>query len=489
MPEEPSEQDWTQAETDSGEDKPREACGVFGIWGHPEASKMTYLGLYALQHRGQESCGIAASNGEQVASFRKMGLVAEAFGEEEFSRLRGHLAMGHVRYSTTGSSAIRNAQPITVDYARGSLSMAHNGNLTNAALLRSELEAYGSIFSTTSDTEVIVHLIARSQEARFIDGVVSSLKKVEGAYSLLIMNEKQLIGVRDPHGFRPLCLGRLGESYLLASETCAFDIIDAEYLRDVEPGEMIVIDKYGMQSFKPFAPARHALCVFEFIYFSRPDSYIYNTPVQKVRRALGHALAKESPVPADLVVPVPDSGVCAAIGYSEESGIPFEMGLIRNHYVGRTFIEPSQAIRDFGVKIKLNAVRQVLEGKRVVVVDDSVVRGTSMRKIVKMLRKAGASEVHLRISSPPTTHPCFYGMDFPTRNELVAATHTQDEIAKYLRVDSLAYLSVPAMMKAVDMPEEEFCKACFDGKYPVGLDASSLAEGDKLALEAAAKCS
>jgi len=472
------------------DDKPHEACGVFGIWGHKEAAKLTYLGLYALQHRGQESCGIAAANGETLACVRKMGLVADSFGEPEFNSLAGHLAIGHVRYSTTGSSNIKNAQPIFVDYARGSLAIAHNGNLTNTQLVRSELEAYGSIFTSSVDSEVIVHLIARSPETRFIDTVVASLKQVQGAYSLMVMNERQLIGVRDPNGFRPLCLGRLGESYILASETCAFDIIDAEYVRDVEPGEMVVIDKYGLQSFKPFPPARPSMCVFEFIYFARPDSNIYSTPVQKVRRALGRELARESPVQADLVVPVPDSGVAAAIGYSKESGIPFEMGLIRNHYVGRTFIEPSQHIRDFGVKIKLNAVRHVLEGKNVIVIDDSIVRGTTMRKIVKMLRRAGANEVHLRITAPPTVFPCFYGMDFPTRNELVAATHTLEEVGKYLRVDSLAYLSIEGMMRATEANAGDFCKACFDGQYPVGLggQAGEQLMLDKLALESRAKC-
>jgi amidophosphoribosyltransferase len=475
-----------------GDDHPREACGVFGIWGHKEAAKLTYLGLYALQHRGQESCGIAAATGESLTCVRKMGLVADSFGEHEFNALEGHLAIGHVRYSTTGSSKLKNAQPITVDYARGSLAVAHNGNLTNSQMLRSELEAYGSIFTTTVDSEVIVHLIARSAEQRYIDTVISSLKKIQGAYSLLLMNERQLIGVRDPNGFRPLCLGRLGEAYILASETCAFDIIDAEYVRDIEPGEMVVIDKYGLQSFKPFEPAPTAQCVFEFIYFARPDSSIFNTAVNKVRRQLGRELSKEAPVEADLVIPVPDSGVSASIGYAEASGIPFEMGLIRNHYVGRTFIEPSQHIRDFGVKIKLNAVRYNLEGKRVIVVDDSIVRGTTMRKIVKMIRKAGATEVHLRISSPAVNYPCFYGMDFPTRNELIAATHTLDEITKYLRVDSLAYLSVEGMMRAVGAADaSHFCRACFDGKYPVGIvgEPQELIDGpDKLAAEAKKKC-
>jgi amidophosphoribosyltransferase len=474
-------------ENEGGDDHPKEACGVFGIFGHPEASKLVYLGLYALQHRGQESCGITSTDGEKLISHRAMGLVADSFTEKELEGLPGKNAIGHVRYSTAGGSTIKNAQPITVEYARGGLAVAHNGNLTNAELLRSELEAYGSIFSTTADSEVVVHLIARSSGRRFVDTVVDSLKRCQGAYSLLIMNEQQLIGVRDPSAFRPLVLGKLGEQYILASETCALDIVDAEFVRDVEPGEMIILDKFGFTSVKPFKPSRHALCVFEYVYFARPDSRIFGEQVDKVRRELGRQLARDSAVPADLVIPVPDSGVTAAIGYAEVAGLPFEMGLIRNHYVGRTFIEPSQAIRDFGVKIKLNPVRSILEGKRVVVVDDSLVRGTTSRKIIKMLRSAGAKEVHFRITSPPVTHPCFYGMDFPTRKELIANNMSLEEITRYLNVDSLAYLTVPSMMKAVNMPEEEFCKACFDGQYPVGV-SQSLSERELEAMEANAKC-
>lgn len=469
------------------DDKPKEACGVFGIYGHAEAAKLVYLGLYALQHRGQESCGITVVNDGSLNSHRAMGLVADSFGEKELSSLKGQAAIGHVRYSTSGSSTIKNAQPITVEYARGGLAVAHNGNLTNADLLRSELEAYGSIFSTTADSEVIVHLIARSSGRRFVDTVIDSLKRCQGAYSLLLMNEEQIIGVRDPSGFRPLVLGKLGEQYVLASETCALDIVDAEFVRDVEPGEMIILDRFGLTSVKPFLPMRHALCVFEYVYFARPDSKIFGEQVDKVRRELGRQVARESGVEADLVIPVPDSGVTAAIGYSEVSKLPFEMGLIRNHYVGRTFIEPSQAIRDFGVKIKLNPVQSILQGKRVVVVDDSLVRGTTSRKIIKMLRAAGAKEVHFRITSPPVTHPCFYGMDFPTRKELIANNMTHKEIERYLNVDSLAYLSVEGMMKAVNMPEEEFCKACFDGKYSIGVSQAAT-EREMQILEAAAKC-
>jgi amidophosphoribosyltransferase len=470
-------------EKHEGDGKAKEACGVVGVFGHPEASKMVYLGLYAVQHRGQESCGITSSSGESLHAIKRMGLVADAFGADELAKLPGNLAVGHVRYSTAGGSSLRNAQPITVEYSRGGLAVAHNGNLTNAEILRSELEAYGSIFSTTADSEVIVHLIARSSGRRFADTVMDSLKRCQGAYSLILMNEKQLIGVRDPGGFRPLCLGKLGDAWVLASESCALDLLDAEYIRDVEPGEMVILDQFGLTSVKPFAPSRHALCVFEFVYFSRPDSLIFGESVEKVRRELGRQLARECPANADLVIPVPDSGVTAAIGFSEQSGLPFEMGLIRNHYVGRTFIQPSQTIRDFGVKVKLNPVRHILKDKRVVVVDDSLVRGTTSRKIIKMLRAAGAKEVHFRISSPPVAHPCFYGMDFPTKNELIINNMSHEEIERYLNVDSLGYLTVPGMMKAVNMPEEEFCKACFDGKYPLGVEGvvsnTEMAQGAK----------
>ena len=449
--------------------KGKEACGVVGVYGHVEAAKMVYLGLYAVQHRGQESCGITSSSGENLHAIKRMGLVADAFGADELAKLPGNLAVGHVRYSTAGGTSLRNAQPITVEYARGGLAVAHNGNLTNAEILRSELEAYGSIFSTTADSEVMVHLIARSSGRRFPDTVVDSLKRVQGAYSLLLMNEKQLIGVRDPSGFRPLCIGKLGEAWVLASETCALDLLDAEFVREVEPGEMVIFDQFGMTSVKPFAPQRKAHCVFEFVYFSRPDSFIFGEQVEKVRRQLGRELAKECPADADLVIAVPDSGVTAAIGFAEASGLTFEMGLIRNHYIGRTFIQPSQTIRDFGVKVKLNPVRGILKGKRVVVVDDSLVRGTTSRKIIKMLRAAGAAEVHFRISSPPVANPCFYGMDFPTKAELIVNNMDHAEMEKFLNVDSLGYLSTAGMMRAVGMPEGDFCKACFDGDYPVGV--------------------
>lgn len=466
-----------------GDGKGKEACGVVGVYGHPEAAKMVYLGLYAVQHRGQESCGITTSSGEHLHAIKRMGQVADAFGADELEKLPGHLAVGHVRYSTAGGSTLRNAQPITVEYARGGLAVAHNGNLTNAEILRSELEAYGSIFSTTADSEVIVHLIARSSGRRFADTVMDSLKRCQGAYSLILMNEKQLIGVRDPGGFRPLCIGKMGDTWVLASESCALDLLDAEYIREVEPGEMVILDQFGLTSVKPFAPSRKAQCVFEFVYFSRPDSVIYGESVEKVRRSLGRQLARECPADADVVIPVPDSGVTAAIGYSEFSGIQFEMGLIRNHYVGRTFIQPSQTIRDFGVKVKLNPVRHILKDKRVVVVDDSLVRGTTSRKIIKMLRAAGAKEVHFRISSPPVANPCFYGMDFPTKSELIINNMTHEEIERYLNVDSLGYLSVDGMMNAVSLPKDDFCKACFDGKYPLGVEGvvanTQLADGAK----------
>jgi amidophosphoribosyltransferase len=446
---------------------------------------MTYLGLHALQHRGQESAGIAASDGQRLSLHRGMGQVTDIFHPKQLERLGGTSAIGHVRYSTAGGSHLKNAQPIAVDSTHGSVAIAHNGNLTNAEILRSELEAYGSIFSTTADSEVIVHLIARSSGRRFVDTVVDSLKRVQGAYSLILMNDKQMIGARDPAGFRPLCIGKMGDSYVLASETCALDLLDAEYIRDVEPGELVVIDQLGLQSIKPLTPTRHALCVFEFVYFSRPDSIIFGEQVEKVRRELGRQLARECPAPnADLVIAVPDSGVTAAIGYAEQAKLPFEMGLIRNHYIGRTFIQPSQTIRDFGVKVKLNPVRGILKGKKVVVVDDSLVRGTTSRKIIKMLRGAGAAEVHFRISSPPVANPCFYGMDFPTKSELIINNMTHEEIERFLNVDSLGYMSVAGMIKATGKAEDSLCKACFDGKYPVGVHG--VVANDKLA--AGAKC-
>ncbi|HEX9849933.1 amidophosphoribosyltransferase [Candidatus Deferrimicrobium sp.] len=448
-----------------------EECGVFGIHGHPEASNMAYLGLYALQHRGQESAGIASADGERIIFHKEMGLVADIFSEEILSRLPGNTAIGHVRYSTTGSSELKNAQPLVVDFESGSIAVAHNGNLVNAQELKRELEVEGSIFQSSMDTEVIVHLIARSRKERIEDRIVEALNQVRGAYSLLFMTRDKLIGVRDPHGIRPLALGRMkGEGgTVITSESCALDLIEADYLREVEPGEMIVVDARGTHSHRPFPPAVEHFCIFEYIYFARPDSIMGGTCIYEVRKALGRQLAKECPAIADVVIPVPDSGVPAALGFAEVSGIPFEMGLIRNHYVGRTFIEPQQSIRHFGVKIKLNAVRGVVSGKRVVVVDDSIVRGTTGRKIIKMIRAAGATEVHFRISSPPTSSPCFYGIDTPHRRDLIAATHTGEETNTYLTSDSLGYLSMEGLHACVPKRKTSYCDACFSGNYPVPL--------------------
>lgn len=450
----------------SESDKPREACGVAGIYGAPEAANLVYLMLYALQHRGQEGAGIVTLHNGQFNTVRGPGLVSDVFNQPSLATLEGSIAIGHVRYSTAGASVLKNIQPIGVEYVRGRLAVAHNGNLVNADAIKRELEEYGTIFQTSSDTEVLIHLIARSPKKNFLDALVSSLKKVEGAYSLVLLTDDALIAVRDPNGFRPLALGRLNEAYVVASETCAFDLIGAEYVRDVKPGEVVVIDNAGLHSHR-FAEAKPSLCIFEHIYFSRPDSRIFGQSCWEARRMLGRVLARENQIPADVVVPVPDSGVCAAIGFAQEANLPFEMALIRNHYIGRTFIEPSQSIRDFGVKLKFNVVRDAVAGKRVVVVDDSLVRGTTARKIIKMIRKAGASEIHMRLSSPPVTHPCFYGMDFPTRKELIAATHDLREIARYLRVDSVAYLSREGMLSAMPEPRAHFCQACFSGDYPV----------------------
>lgn len=453
-------------------DKFQDECGVFGIFGHPEAANLTYLGLYALQHRGQEGCGIVASDGKNLRAYRGMGLVSDVFRRDEiFDGLPGHNAIGHVRYSTAGSSDLKNVQPIMVDYARGSIAVAHNGNLVNAQEIRNDLEHTGSIFSTTSDTEVLIHLLAKSQSDLLADRVAESMMAVKGAYSIVFLTETRMVAVRDPNGFRPLALGKLNEGYVIASETCAFDLIEAEFIREVEPGEMIVIDKHGMKSYKPFKETAPSPCIFEFVYFARPDSTIFGEQVYKVRKELGHQLAREHMVEADVVIAVPDSGVPATIGYAEESGIPFELGLIRNHYVGRTFIEPQQAIRHFGVKIKLNPVREVIEGKRVIVVDDSIVRGTTARKIVKMIRNAGAREVHMRISSPPTSFPCYYGIDTPSRKELISSSHTVEEISRYITSDSLSYLSKEGMLSSAGAPDGVakgcFCDACFSGCYPV----------------------
>jgi amidophosphoribosyltransferase len=442
-------------------------CGIFGIYNHPEASNHTYLGLYALQHRGQESAGIASADGKQLHHYRQMGHVSEVFTRDLLKKLAGKSAIGHVRYSTAGSSELKNAQPFMVDYSKGSLAIAHNGNLTNAFLIQSELEADGSIFQSNMDTEVIVHLIARSREKTLVERTIQALKKVEGAYSLLFLTEKEMIAVRDPYGFRPLVLGQLKEAPVIASESCALDLIGAQFIREVEPGELLLFDKEGVASYKPFPQKPLSQCVFEFIYFARPDSFIFNRNVYEVRKSLGIQLAKESPAAVEMVVPIPDSGFPATIGYASEAKIPLEMGMIRNHYVGRTFIEPEQSIRHFGVKIKLNPVKGLMEGKRIVIVDDSIVRGTTSRKIVKMFRGAGAKEVHVRISSPPITYPCFFGIDTPKRSELIASSHSVKETQKYITANSLSYLSIEGLRKCVKKEAENFCYACFTGDYSV----------------------
>jgi len=458
------------------DDKFHDECGLFGVWNHAEAANVAYLGLYALQHRGQESAGIAATDGHAFHVEKAMGWVADVFSRERLKRLPGHRAIGHVRYSTAGSSNLRNAQPITANTAHGPVAIAHNGNLVNAEELRAELERDGAVFQSNSDTEVILHLLARSDGPTLVDQLARALTRVTGAYTLLLLTPDCVIGVRDPSGFRPLTLGRLGDAWLLASETCALDLMEAQVVRDVEPGEIVIVDGRGPTSIKPFRSASRLQCVFEYVYFARPDSILWGHNVHRVRKAMGHQLAREHPVDADLVIPVPDSGVGAALGFSEESGLPFDTGLVRNHYVGRTFIEPQQGIRHFGVKVKLNPNREVLDGRRVVVVDDSIVRGTTSRKIVKMVRAAGAREVHVRISSPPIHWPCYYGIDTPTRKELIASSHRVEEIERYLGADSLGYLSLEGMLKATGSDPDQFCHACFTGQYQVGFDSGERAQ-------------
>ncbi len=451
------------------DDRFHDECGVFGVFGHEEASKLAYLGLYALQHRGQESAGIVSSDGTELHLHRAMGEVEEIFTPSVLANLPGDLAIGHTRYSTAGDKALLNAQPIVIDCNKGKVALGHNGNLTNAAEWRRKLEHRGSIFQTNSDTEVIVHLLARSQARNLSGALGDALNQVEGAYSLLVLTTDELIAVRDPRGFRPLNLGRLGDAWLVASETCAFDLLNAQYVREIEPGEMVRISRCGVESIH-FAPEKpHQQCIFEHVYFARPDSIIFGRSVNESREALGRTLAKEHPANADIVVPVPDSGVPAAVGYALESGIPFRMGLIRNHYIGRTFIEPSQAIRNFGVKLKLNPIRSLIEGQRVVLVDDSIVRGTTSRKIVRMMRESGAREVHMRISCPPTISPCYYGVDTPTREELIASSSTPEEICKFLGADSLGYVSLAGMKQAVGDTQGNYCTSCYTGVYPTDL--------------------
>lgn len=444
-------------------------CGIFGIYGHKEAARLTYLGLYALQHRGEESAGVVSYNGKRVNHHKGMGLVGDIFDERAIKSLKGNLAIGHTRYSTTGSSHPKNIQPFFVSHRKGHIAIAHNGNLVNTVELHKELESMGSIFQTTMDSEIITHLLVRSDKKNYKERVVASLSRLEGAYSLVLMVDNVLIGARDPYGWRPLCIGKLDGAYVLASETCALDLIQAKYIRDVEPGEIVFITKDGLESAKPFKKNKHALCIFEYIYFARPDSNIFGKNVYLTRKNLGRQLAREYPVDCDLVMPVPDSGNYAAVGFVEESKIPHEVGMIRNHYVGRTFIQPSQFIRDFRVKVKLNPIKDVLEGKRIVVIEDSIVRGTTSCLRVKALRQVGAKEVHMRVSCPPLRHPCFFGIDFPTKKELIASNHSIEWIRDFIGLDSLKYLSLEGMLKAMMLPKDEFCTACFTGDYPVKL--------------------
>jgi amidophosphoribosyltransferase len=452
---------------------PKHYCGVFGIYGHPNAAELTYFGLYALQHRGQESAGIVTCDGKQFRVHKGMGLVPQIFNGQILHGLVGRMAVGHTRYSTTGSSHLRNAQPLAVDCARGQIAIAHNGNLTNASQLREELEEKGSIFQTTVDSEIILHLMAQPSFNGKGNDLVQTVRRIEGAYSLVIMTEKELIGVRDPHGFRPLCIGKKDDAYVLSSESTALDLIQAKFIRDVEPGEIVIINEDGLTSMQAFPEhTRRAFCIFEYVYFARPDSNIANRSVYKVRVEMGRQLARECPIDADIVVPVPDSGNCAGLGYALESGIPYEMAFVRNHYVGRSFLQPSQLIRDFNVRVKLNLIHDLVKGKRVIIVDDSIVRGTTCKSRVNNLKEAGAKEVHVLVSCPPHMNPCVYGIDFPDRSKLMAANHSREEIRKYLNADSLHYLSKEGMVKATGLPANGFCMACYDGNYPVAYDAA-----------------
>ncbi len=445
---------------------PREECGVFGVFGHPEASKLTYFGLYALQHRGQESAGIVSSDGKNVMEHKAMGLVPEIFNESILGNLKGHLAIGHVRYSTTGSSVIQNAQPFRVCHAGHTLAVGHNGNLVNAHSIRQELEAQGSIFQTTMDSEIIVHLLAKAGSDGLDESIVTAMERIRGAYSVVMLTDNALYGFRDPMGFRPLCIGKLNGSYILASETCALDLIQAEYIREVGPGEVVVIDDNGLRSFQAVEFKKRANCIFEFIYFARPDSTIFGLNVYNFRKALGAALARESSISADFAMPFPDSGNYAAIGYAQAANLPLELAVIRNHYVGRTFIQPSQSMRDFGVRVKLNPVKEVIKGKRVVIIEDSIIRGTTSKTRIKAIREAGAKEITMLVSCPPTRFPCFYGIDFSTKGELIAAKKSVDEIRQFLELDGLHYLSIDSMVQAADGNKERFCLACFNGEYP-----------------------
>jgi amidophosphoribosyltransferase len=455
------------------DDKPREACGIFGIYNHPEAAALTYFGLYALQHRGQESAGIAVAKDMQLTEHKGMGLASDVFDMDHLSRLDGGSAVGHVRYSTTGSSILTNAQPFRIHHRKKSYAVAHNGNFTNAHILKNELEAAGSIFQTTMDSEIFLHLFVKNLKSGFEQALVETVSRLEGAFSIIMLTSKgEVIGIKDPHGFRPLCLGKLNGNYVLASETCAFDLVEAEFIREINPGEIVIISEDGIKSIQLPTPPTRAFCIFEFIYFARPDSTIYGQNVYSTRKAHGRCLAREAPVDADLVMPFPDSGTYAALGYSEESGIPFEMGMIRNHYVGRTFIQPTQSMRDFGVRIKLNPVKELLKGKELIIIEDSIIRGTTIKTRVKALRKLGVRQVHMRVAGPPHRYPCHYGIDFSTRGELIAARNSVTELKDFLGLDSLHYLSIDGLLNStgIENPKQHFCRACFDGCYPVRFD-------------------
>ncbi|MFH7325710.1 amidophosphoribosyltransferase [Desulfurivibrio sp. C05AmB] len=451
--------------------RPKDECGVCGIFGHPYAAKITYFGLYSLQHRGQESAGIVVSDGEQIRQHKGMGLVPEVFSEEDLSQLEGRLAVGHVRYSTTGASNIVNAQPFVATHRGATMAVAHNGNLVNIRSLRNELEEQGSVFQSTMDSEVVVHLMARCRDQDLEHSIVEAFRQIKGAYSILLMTKDKLVAVRDPGGFRPLCLGKLNNgAYIVASETCALDLVEAHYIRDVEPGEVLIIDENGLRSLSLGQDQPRSFCIFEHVYFARPDSDIFGINVYQSRKRMGEILARECPLDADLVMPFPDSGNYAAVGYSQASGIPFEMGVIRNHYIGRTFIQPTQSMRDFSVRVKLNPVRSFLENKRVIIMEDSIIRGTTARSRVRSLRGVGVKEIHMVISCPPTRNPCYYGIDFPSGGELIANKKTVEEIRQYLDLDTLYYLSLDGLVEATGAPADYFCKACFDGKYPVPPD-------------------
>ncbi|WP_420208235.1 amidophosphoribosyltransferase [Candidatus Electronema sp. JC] len=453
--------------------KPAHECGICGIYGHDDAAKLTYFGLYALQHRGQESAGIAAGNGQRMAVHKAMGLVPEVFTEASLQKLSGHLAAGHVRYSTTGESSIINSQPFAVTHQGLQLAVAHNGNLVNSMALRNQLEQQGSIFQTTMDSEIVIQLMARNMHLGLVPAIQASFACIQGAYSLLLMTPDTLIAVRDPNGFRPLCLGRLENgAHVVASETCALDLINAQYVRDVQPGEVLIINQHGVESVFPWPAKQRSFCIFEQVYFARPDSDIFGCNVYTTRKRMGEILAREAKIDADFVMPFPDSGNYAAIGYSQASGIPLEMGMIRNHYVGRTFIQPSQAMRDFSVRVKLNPVRPLIEGKRVIIIEDSIIRGTTGRSRVHALRNAGAKEVHLLVSCPPTMHACYYGIDFPSSKELIAAKISIAAIRDHMELDSLTYLSLDGLVEATGLKKEDFCLACFDGKYPIAPDVT-----------------